>query len=610
MLIWDSVENVGAIYGNTLFNLTDTKMNKQNKPDVKYVNPYPDYNSPNWKKDHAGAYQPCDGPDGQIQDAIAYQGHHPIFQSPPIGSYSTLNIDHNLCFERESRLHPYGYIDDSEEFETLEKRRIWEDVKWGQMQDQCAQKNWNRFLGSGKSNWKREDLGWRTGIDETPEAELSMTPTTPENGTARSAVVIRVWEGKEFTEDDKQTTRSLITELNLRSGGEYQVFLLMHIKNNTHPFWDNETIYRETIQENVPSEFWDMTVLWSEAKMREWYPLVPEDGTTVHQAQYFPVQKFAQEHPEFEYIWNWEIDSRYTGHNYDLLEKLAVFSKHQPRKYLWERNERYYIPSIHGDYNTAFRKSVEESAPVGDTVWGPAPLVNITPTGPLPPVPNPSEDAYSWGVNEEADYISLAPIFNPEGSEWILKDNVWGYTLSSTPRRTNIGTQSRLSRRLLNAMHIENLKGNQACSEMTAATVALLHGFKAVFAPIPVFFDRAWRGESLQKYFNPDEGRGGGSGGQDSAFGWGNERRFNGSTWYYRATPPQRLYNNWLGWEDSGIGGPDVRILSVLSLHLWSYTNVLQWEHIYGKTCLPPLLLHPVKDVVKPPPGYSSVSST
>lgn len=38
---------------------------------------------------------------------------------------------------------------------------------------------------------------------------------------------------------------------------------------------------------------------------------------------------------------------------------------------------------------------------------------------------------------------------------------------------------------------------------MTPQTVALLHGFKAVFAPIPMFLDRDWSGESLEKFFNP-----------------------------------------------------------------------------------------------------------
>ena len=33
-----------------------------------------------------------------------------------------------------------------------------------------------------------------------------------------------------------------------------------------------------------------------------------------------PVQKFALEHPEYGYIWNWEMDSRFVGNYADLIQ--------------------------------------------------------------------------------------------------------------------------------------------------------------------------------------------------------------------------------------------------------------------------------------------------
>jgi len=208
-------------------------------------------------------------------------------------------------------------------------------------------------------------------------------------------------------------------------------------------------------------------------------------------------------------------------------------------------------------------------------------------------------------VDEEADYITLAPIFNPVGSGWIIRDDVWGYGgPSNTPRRATIGTQSRCSRKLLDQMHKENVKGNHVSSEMTPQTVALLHGFKAVYAPLPIYFDRKWDGKSLEKWFNP--GPKGESGScKESPYGWGLETRFAGSTWYFRAITPMRLYNNWLGWEDSGIGGAEV-YLFIPPFFLLLMT--MQWEKNHGRSCLPPMLLHPIKDVVKPPPGHSSHS--
>ena len=59
--------------------------------------------------------------------------------------------------------------------------------------------------------------------------------------------------------------------------------------------------------------------------------------------------------------------------------------------------------------------------------------------------------------------------------------------------------------------------------------------------------------------------------------GWGRERRYQGTTCYYRAEPPHRLYNNWMGWIDTGVGGS-------------------KWEEQHGRPCLPSAMLHQVKN--------------
>ncbi|EEY14327.1 conserved hypothetical protein [Verticillium alfalfae VaMs.102] len=134
-------------------------------------------------------------------------------------------------------------------------------------------------------------------------------------------------------------------------------------------------------------------------------------------------------------------------------------------------------------------------------------------------------------------------------------------------------------------MHVENLRGNHIASEMTPQTVALLHGLKTVFAPHPVWFDRPWNGTFLAKWFNP--GPRGATGGEGSPMGWGRERRYQGSTWYYRADPPARMYNNWMGYEDTHVGGK-------------------AWEEKHGRPCLPPMMIHPVKEVKQTQPGFET----
>ncbi|TGO53174.1 hypothetical protein BCON_0128g00010 [Botryotinia convoluta] len=644
--------SAGKIYGNTLDGVIGTgshteshlsnlkeigvwKSYGKSKP-LEY-NPYPDYNSEVWKSKNKGSYVPCDGADGPIKNILAFSGHSKVFEEPQMGSFSLFDIDSNLCFERETRLGLYGYAEGfvgststgllagtSRHGRDVPTKIQWDDINWGSLQTQCVEKNTNRYLISETSeqlsgeimisaqnassawndsktketNTKKRVLGTivnRNQDDDNGQKDhfikahlakaVKAALDAKEPFKPRTAIMIRSYSGKKWNDNDKQNVRSLITELALKSGGEYEVFLLVHIRNSTIAI-ENDTDYIEALQKNVPKEFHDIAVLWNEAYVQGFYPLIPKKVTNVHQSQWLPVQIFALDYPQFDFYWNWEMDTRYTGNHYDLLERLTKFGMDQPRKYLWERNERYYIPSIHGSYNTEFRKSVEILSGK-DTIWAPPKIANVVPTGPPPPVSDPAQDNYEWGVGEVADYISVAPMFNPNGTGWVGRNDVWGFDgHNDTPRRTTIITHSMCSKKLLDAMHTENLKGNHVSSEMTPQTVALLHGLKAVYAPLPIFFDRAWNGTSLNKWFNPGpKGESGIS--SDSPYGWGKEKRFLGMTWYYRAIPPGRLYNNWMGWEDHGIGG-------------------VEWEKIHGRPCLPPLLLHPVKNTENTKSGYAT----
>lgn len=573
-------------------------------------NPYPEYNSATWKETHA-IYVPCVGPTGkEVEDIMAFKGRPLGFPDPLFGSYEVLGMDRELCFERETRFGHYGLGD---MVDNDNKRVDWDKVDWGGLQTQCLDKNSDRFDMKGKPN------GFLSHYDPKPDDEQKPTDI-PSNRPRissrahkrradrrgyslktmflddsepvreqRTALLLRSYTGKQYNDNDRLVIRSLITELSLRTGGEYEVFLFVQVKEKDVDIWANEETYRAVIERTTPREFWNITVLWDDAAVDKLYPAMDQRAMNVHLAQWLSVQMFMQENRQFDFVWNWELDSRATGHHYDMLTKLAQFAKKQPRKGLWERNERFYIPSAHGDFDTEFRRMVENRT-IDDSVWGAPNLTFVKPVGPEPPVRSPKRDKYRWGVDEEADVIMLSPMFDPVNSGWIMANQVYGYSdaehkPTEVPRRTTIVTQSRVSRRLIDIMHVENLRGNHVASEMTPQTVALLHGLKAVYAPMPVFFDRPWTGEQLDKWFNP--GPGGQSGSFGSPMGFGREGRFEGSTWYYRAVPPQRLYNNWMGNEDAGIGGPD-------------------WEEVHGRPCMPAMLLHPIKDVKPTERGYTS----
>jgi hypothetical protein len=629
-----------ALYGNTLATLVSKDIRKKEfesqlregpKKPVPFsidepviYNPYPDFTSKDWKESHSASYVPCKGPTGElVDDILVFKGHPHDFPAAGFGSYDVLNLDGNLCFERETRLGIYG-------FSPVHKKDgqmiDWDNVNWGDLQRKCFEKNKGRFDVKGTPNpyidTAYPELNKTAAEDASREHPLATLPDTDpsneelrrekehmrrrrtrraihyevhENKSStlkepRTAILLRAYTGKKYTDNDKQNIRSIVSELSLRTGGQFHVFLWVQVREAVDSIWDDEETYQLVLNESVPREFHGMTKLWNDEAVWKLYPAMQDENSkSVHTAQWLSVQKFSQDHPEYNYVWNWEMDARYTGHHYDLLGKLEQFAKKQPRRGLWERNERYYIPSLHGDYDTDFRKEVEERSGK-ETVWGPPPLPFIRPIGPKPPVSNPENDNYEWGVGEDADVITIGPIFNPVDSNWVIANHVWGYSDEThgpldLPRRTTIITQSRVSKRLLDIMHVENSRGNHVASEMTPQTVALLHGLKAVFAPHPVFFDRPWNGTFLDKWFNP--GPKGVAGGTGSAMGWGREKRYQGSTWYYRTEPPMRMYNHWIGYEDWDMGGP-------------------KWERKHGRPCLPPIMLHPIKDVAVTEPGFRS----
>lgn len=201
-----------------------------------------------------------------------------------------------------------------------------------------------------------------------------------------------------------------------------------------------------------------------------------------------------------------------------------------------------------------------------EAIWGAFPVgdsdaqkpLRVQPSGPAPPVRVAEEDkGYEWGVGEQADYISFLPMFHPVGTDWVIRNEVYGYRGAETPRRASLITHARLSRRLLLAMHEENRLGHHMGSELFPASTALLHGLKAVVVPHPIYSDKLLPPASVDRWFNSGvNGRAGSTKG--SPFSWGRETRFRDISWYYRANLPGRLYWPFLGWEKDGAGGPEV----------------------------------------------------
>lgn len=104
--------------------------------------------------------------------------------------------------------------------------------------------------GSGLSSWFNHG---------TRPTNLINPDSAPEK---RTAILIRSYTDKQYSENDKQVLRSMVQELSLQSGGEYEIFLLVHVKDDSIPI-NEEEVRVQVLQDNIPPEFWNMTILWN-----------------------------------------------------------------------------------------------------------------------------------------------------------------------------------------------------------------------------------------------------------------------------------------------------------------------------------------------------------
>ncbi|ORY66355.1 uncharacterized protein BCR38DRAFT_177977 [Pseudomassariella vexata] len=601
-----------------------------------------------------------------------YEGRPSGFPEAILGSYDLLDLPEDICYERYGRYGPYGFgysvragglgVGEHGEKEgidsTWEKtpRVNWVDIDWAGAQKRCYQANAARYKplpdrvapphgffvderAHNPSLFSRDVLPETVAAGEKPTSASSDEKTGGDVKLPRTAVVIRCWDEYWFREEDVMNIRSVITELALASGGRYDVHLLVQVKNDAmYPVWADAETYERRIRDRIPPELRGLVTLWTETQMLSLYqgiydlyargPDLPVHG--VYRGLQMAMQYFAYQHPEYDYYWQWEMDIRYTGHYYDLFAKVENWAKEQPRKGLWERNSRFYMPTVHGtwdDFKQMARVQSEMGITGADniwdgvagnkkkgqaqgsfatrgerTVWGPERPHEQEDwfeeeNDPKPPTTY-EKDKYIWGVGEEADYITFNPLFDPEGTTWGLADDITGYntTAGQPPRRAQIITASRMSRRLLMTMHRETaFKKHFAFPEMWPGTVALQHGYKAVFVPHPLYVDREWPTELLARTLN--NGKNGASGGSRTSVFGQREHNLRGLTWFYDSGFAPNLYRRWLGLKVNNDGGEEFELTEDKSKN---GTIVSEMRGGEGRMCLPPMLLHPIKNVDLP----------
>ncbi|KAJ2974799.1 hypothetical protein NUW58_g8543 [Xylaria curta] len=510
------------------------------KPTV--YRPHPDYSSDEWQKRYVQV-NPCyvDADKRvQVPDLYAYPG---LVQGQPqaaIGSHEALGIRSDVCFDRFGRYGPYGLgysldrggVSESLDTESEGSETVWErsgqinwnEVDWAESQAACLKSNQDRFF---------------TG-NQTRDTELASTGLQKMH---RTAIVVRTYVGFKWTAHAVLNFRAMISELNLQSGGEYDVHFLLHVRDNNAPIWANSATARDIIEMNVPAEFHGLCTLWSEAQMKFFYPgnfgdtfENPSNGDIhgVYRSAHMPLQHFAVMHPEYEHFWNWEMDMRWTGSYYELFDRIGKWGAKQSRVGAWERSSKYYIPGLHGTWENFTRLVNNEiratnRRPLLGPVGFPGKVSLSQGENFMPANCATGSEFSQCGVGEEADLITLNPLFDADESGWVFA--------SDPPGSLVVYFQS-CTKKLGDSI--------TACSARCFHYDGFSHGLKAVFAPHPVFLDRDWPDVEIDKAFNG--GKDHSSSGHGSPFDLNNEHNHKGTSWYYNSEFAGLLWRRWLGY--------------------------------------------------------------
>ncbi|EPE02192.1 hypothetical protein F503_06108 [Ophiostoma piceae UAMH 11346] len=584
----------------------------------------PDYNSTEYRAKHYPV-QRCylDAANTIPAPSLwAYAGVPQGQPKPLMGSHSLLGMNEDVCFDRFGRYGPYGLGYSKEEGGTglaLDTERegfeeVWStkhttgkidytNVDWADAQRRCFESNQERFGLADSETSRPSEFAPEAhllGMSKTEKRDEASGNTPSLKKTERTAIVMRCYAGFKWSLHSILNMRALVNELSLQSGGEYDIHILLHARDENIPVWADKETAEQFIADNIPQEFRGLTSLWAEGQMRLLYPGMRDqpvfsnpsnaDIHGVYRSPHLPLQHFAQQHPEYDYYWNWEMDMRFLGSYYEFFNRLGSWADKQPRRRLWDRSSKYYFPALHGSWeNFTARVDAEAHEAGRPSILGELMFAGRSQTRDeergVSPLPSGCEGAVlstynrttpadnstlglpgrhffadrnnnytnipeQCGVGEGADLITLNPMFDSEDSGWVFSDDVTGYDLAfaAPPRRTAIITASRLSRRLLFAMHEETWRLHHGMfAEMFPPSIALHRGFKAVYAPHPVYADRHWPLVAAEKAFNsgPDHSSGAG---QTSPFLPENEHFHRGMSWYYNANFAGRLWRRWLGY--------------------------------------------------------------
>ncbi|KAK0549951.1 hypothetical protein OC846_003867 [Tilletia horrida] len=367
----------------------------------------------------------------------------------------------------------------------------------------------------------------KSGVQEDYKAKTKFS-TTPE--TKRTALVMRSYEGYPWREDDILNMRALISELSLNNPNTpYDIRILVEVKGRHLAVFTSEWDRLKVLRSSVPREFWGLVELWTEDEMCALYPglagkflneMFPQSS---YRACLMALQKFYLDHPEYDYVYNWEMDVRYIGNYLDYLEGIEGYARKEALHVGMDKYDTWYVKNV----------------TVSENNWADNKTIHT-------------------GRGEEADLITLGPIFDPRASGWFWEYDIQNYPLGqATDRRASIGTNMRMSRALLEAMNVVTAEAKKSTHCEAWPTTLVLHSqleistehsfypeagftyslplpFKGVFVPHPVYFRHEWDPEVLHSRIN-----------RQDFYKKINEKVMRDSSFYYDGAHSKEIYMGW-----------------------------------------------------------------
>lgn len=134
-----------------------------------------------------------------------------------------------------------------------------------------SKERWSQYEDG--PDWDGIDLGTlQSGIGRNADTPRESVPQS----VTRTAVVLRAWDDFRWTADDIRNVRAMVSELAEADVGEYQIFILLHLRHAPLADIDRDKALQRMKPRFVPESMVNTTEIWTYSDVATAYPKVGE----------------------------------------------------------------------------------------------------------------------------------------------------------------------------------------------------------------------------------------------------------------------------------------------------------------------------------------------